>query len=91
MTAVVITPSLDRAWVRPLAACAARGVASVVVIADPLAHLERSLEATGERPHLRHRPRGVRAGLRALRHALAEYELRSHVVVPRRCRSGSRS
>ena len=34
MTAVVITPSVDRAWVRPLASLRPRGVASVVVTLD---------------------------------------------------------
>ena len=32
MTAVVITPSLDRSWVRPLASLRGRGIAAVVMI-----------------------------------------------------------
>jgi uncharacterized protein (DUF58 family) len=82
MTAIVITPSLDRGWVRPLTSLRTRGVACTVVIADPLAHLERSLEATGERPLAANAREEYARGLRAMRHALAEYELRSHVVVP---------
>ncbi|MFI5225903.1 MAG: DUF58 domain-containing protein, partial [Candidatus Limnocylindrales bacterium] len=34
MTAVVITPSLDRSWIRPLAALRMRGVACVTVVLD---------------------------------------------------------
>src|SRR3990170_8187731 len=34
MTAVVITPSVDRSWVRPLASLRPRGVASVVITLD---------------------------------------------------------
>ena len=83
MTAIVITPSLDRDWVRPLTSLRTRGVACTVVIADPLAHLERSLEAAGERPLAANAREEYARGLRAVRHALAEYELRSHVVVPR--------
>jgi hypothetical protein len=82
MTAIVITPSLDRGWVRPLTSLRTRGVACTVVIADPLAHLERSLAATGEPPLSATAREEYARGLRAMRHALAEYELRSHVVVP---------
>ena len=82
MTAIVVTPSLDRAWVRPLTSLRSRGVACTVVIAEPLAHLERSLEMTGQRPISSSAREDYARGLRALRHALAEYELRSHVVVP---------
>ena len=90
MTAVIITPSLDPAWVRPLAALRTRGVACVVVTLDAPAYAK-----------LRRRGRGHRRGrdadastpaadeltakrARALRHALAEYELR----VLRRSRPG---
>jgi uncharacterized protein (DUF58 family) len=82
MTAIVITPSLDRGWVRPLTSLRTRGVACTVVIADPLAHLERSLAATGDPPLSATAREEYARGLRAMRHALAEYELRSHVVVP---------
>jgi uncharacterized protein (DUF58 family) len=61
MTAVIITASLEPAWVRPLAALRARGVAP---LADgPVSDAETK-----------------RA--RALRHALAEYELKSFTVTP---------
>jgi len=65
MTAVVITPSLDRAWVRPLASLRARGIATVVIAvrAEPA-------EPGSDRA----------AQARALGHALAEYELLNYVI-----------
>jgi len=87
MTAIVITPSLDPAWVRPIAALRTRGIGSVVVAVDAAAaeRIERSeRERAGERlsvidPAVEEQ-RAQRA--RALRHALAEYELRVHRVIP---------
>jgi hypothetical protein len=89
MTAIVITPSLDRGWVRPIAALRSRGIASVVVTLDAAAadRLDR------EDRQRRHEPvveptaeaeeqRAQRS--RALRHALAEYELRVHAITPGR-------
>jgi predicted ATPase len=89
MTAIVITPSLDRGWVRPIAALRTRGIASVVVTVDAAAadRIEREerrhrgetiVEPTAEAQE----QRAQRA--RALRHALAEYELRVHSVSPGR-------
>src|SRR3954470_16332041 len=37
MTVIVITPSLDRGWIRPIAALRTRGIASVVVTLDAAA------------------------------------------------------
>ena len=89
MTAVIITPSLDPAWVRPLAALRTRGVACVVVTLDSAAYdklaVDAEATANGEPA-----PVDVEADelaakrTRALRHALAEYELRSYVVTPGR-------
>ena len=75
MTAVVITASLDPAWVRALGALRARGVACVVVTLDPGA-FEPSTDGLAAEA-------GAKRA-RALRHALAEYELPSHVVTPGR-------
>jgi uncharacterized protein (DUF58 family) len=87
MTAIVITPSLDQSWVRPIAALRSRGIGAVVITIDAAA-AERIERAERQ-------PRGERVGAadqavedqraqrtRALRHALAEYELRVHHVVP---------
>src|SRR4029077_11684819 len=54
MTAVVITASLDPAWVRPLASLRTRGVACVVVTLDAAAFdkvdAQARAAAEGERP-----------------------------------------
>ena len=89
MTAVIITPSLDPAWVRPLAALRTRGVACVVVTLDSAAYAKHTAEAEaaaeGETLTVDAAADELAAKrTRALRHALAEYELRSYVVTPNR-------
>jgi len=94
MTAVVITASLDPAWVRPLAMLRARGVGCVVVTLDAAAFARAAAVA----PLDDRGPGDARDGgaevtdraaaelaakrARALRHALAEYELRSYTIRP---------
>jgi uncharacterized protein (DUF58 family) len=89
MTAIVITPSTDPAWVRPIAALRSRGIGSVVVTLDAVAadQLDRAERARAGEPVGELDPgiieqRAKRA--RALRHALAEYELKVHALVPAR-------
>jgi uncharacterized protein (DUF58 family) len=89
MTAVVITASSDPAWVRPLAALRTRGVACVVVALDGPAFVQAELEAraatTGEPVVVDPAAAETAAKrARALRHALAEYELRSFTIRPGR-------
>ena len=89
MTAVVITASLDPAWVRPLAALRVRGVACVVVTLDAAAFetftVERLAAANEETPkHDLAAEELAAKRARALRHALAEYDLRSYGVTPGR-------
>ena len=70
MTAVIITPSLDPSWVRPLAALRARGVACVVVTLDAAAYARAEAEARaaatgasrGRRPGRRRGGGQARAG-----------------------------
>jgi uncharacterized protein (DUF58 family) len=87
MTAIVITASLDQAWVRPIAALRTRGIGSVVVTIDGAA--SAAIERADRKRQGEHvvapdpaveELRAQRS--RALRHALAEYELRVHQVVP---------
>jgi uncharacterized protein (DUF58 family) len=84
MTAVVITGSVDPAWIRPLASLRRKGIASVVVSLDPLA-FRRAAPADGA-PDGAPNPADVEAILaqrsRAFQHALAEYQIPSHRVVP---------
>ena len=89
MTAIIITPSLDRAWIRPIAALRTRGIASVVVTLDAAAadRIEREArrragESVVEPTPEAEEQRAQRA--RALRHALAEYELKVHTLSPGR-------
>lgn len=90
MTAVVVTPSLDRTWVKPLSTLRNRGVACVVVSFDVGA-----FEAYTRDEELRRRGRppepedpetaeARRRAARALRHALSEFDVAMHTVVPAR-------
>ncbi len=89
MTAIVITSSTDAAWVRPIAAFRSRGIGSVVVTLDAdaadrydRAERARAGEAVGEPDKTAVEQRAQRA--RALRHALAEFELKVHTLTPGR-------
>jgi uncharacterized protein (DUF58 family) len=89
MTAVVITASLEPSWVRPLASLRARGVACVVVTLDAAAFAQSAVEAraavAGGAPTsdlVAAQAAAKRA--RALRHALAEYELQVYTITPGR-------
>ena len=74
MTAVVITPSVDRTWVRPLASLRPRGVASVVITLDGPSFAAHSgspaagcHERSTARPRAAPRPRRVRPRTYSLR------------------------
>ncbi len=75
MTAVVVTASQDPAFIRPLAALRSRGIGVVVVLLDASAF---------ETPFDAQQGELVAQRERALRHALAEYELPTYVVGPGR-------
>lgn len=89
MTAIVITASTDPAWVRPIAALRTRGIGTVVVTLDTVAveAADRAArKAAGEsvaepdKATVDHRAQRARA----LRHTLAEYELKVHPLAPGR-------
>jgi uncharacterized protein (DUF58 family) len=81
--ALVITPSLDRSWVAPLASLRKAGVSPIACIVDPLAHISAGLEAAGLEP-LEPSEREPRdQDRRALQHLLAEHDVVYHVVRPR--------
>ena len=84
MTAVIITASLDRSWVRPLAGLRARGVATVILAVDAQSAAQVSANryrapGHGEAP-VAPDP-DVEAQTKALRHALAEHDLRTYRIV----------
>jgi len=90
MTAVVITASLDPSWVRPLATFRSRGIGCVAVTLDADAYDRRARDEEARmngRPPSEEDPEAaaLRAKrVRALRHALAEYELRTYEITPGR-------
>jgi uncharacterized protein (DUF58 family) len=89
MTAVVVTPSVDPAWVRPLASLRSRGVSCVVVTLDTAAYakLDADVRAAASGVPAPVDPVATEAAAkraRALRHALAEYELRAYTITPGR-------
>jgi uncharacterized protein (DUF58 family) len=88
MTAVVITASLDRTWVKPLATMQMRGITCVAITLDIPAFERRAIEEGGGRegtpenqlPSLEPLPSAQQA--RALRYALAEFDIRVYQVGP---------
>jgi uncharacterized protein (DUF58 family) len=90
MTAVIVTPSTDRTWVKPLSTLRARGVACVVVSFDRGAYERYARDEELRRRGLPPEPedpedRGKREQqARALRHALAEFDVGLYTVGPAR-------
>ena len=90
MTAVVITPSTDPAWVKPVATLRSRGVGCVAVTLDgpafeQVAAAERARGDGGAGQVADDATTQVRAQrVRALRHTLAEYEVPTYAVGPGR-------
>ena len=87
MTAILVTPSTDGTWIRPIASLRQRGIATVVVALDAPAfdrvartERERAGETMSPIDPAVDEQRAQRA--RALRHALAEYEIKVHTVLP---------
>jgi uncharacterized protein (DUF58 family) len=75
MTAVVITPTLDPAFIRPLTTLRGRGVGVLGIVLD-----RAQFDLPGDHAEAEE----LRQHSRALRHALAEYELPTYVVGPGR-------
>jgi uncharacterized protein (DUF58 family) len=73
MTAIVVTSSQDPSFVRPLATLRTRGIGTVVVLLDR-AQFEPDPDPVGAEAQ--------RQRTRAVRHALAEFEIPTHVVRP---------
>jgi uncharacterized protein (DUF58 family) len=74
MTAVVVTPSVDRSWVRALTGLRGRGVAAVVVAVNAASY-ERG--GRSGRPGAGDAVSAASPERRALRFALAEYDLKA--------------
>ena len=80
MTAVVITSSRDRGWVRPLASLRSRGVACVVVLLDGQSFARLAEGTAVGDPGVASIAASPDQETRALRHALSEYDLPVHWV-----------
>ena len=79
--------TLDTSWVRPLATLRSRGVGSVAVTLDAaaFARIRPVGDPSADVPPLDTEAAEARAKrVRALRHALAEYELKSYTITPAR-------
>jgi uncharacterized protein (DUF58 family) len=89
MTAVVITASLDRGWVKPLATLRSRGVACVVVAMDVPAFERRIEEEAARKAGVSATEQPLQESTstaqqwRALRHALAEFDIKVYRVGPK--------
>lgn len=84
MTAVIITPSTDAHWVRPLGGLRTRGVETAIILLDAsafAAQLRQPLSAAAEFGADAAPVPADEAG-RLLRHALAEHDLRWHSIMP---------
>jgi hypothetical protein len=88
MTAVVVTASLDRGWVKPLATLRSRGIACVVVSLDVPAFERRIQEEAARKAGAAaiEQPLSESTSTaqqwRALRHALAEFDIKVYQVGP---------
>ena len=81
-TAVIVTPSLDPDWVRPLAGLRPRGVATLACIIDPLAH-DIQTRLAGALPPLGPDGRDTwERDVRGMLHALAEQDVPTMVIDP---------
>ena len=83
MTVVVITSSLDRDWVRPLATLRTKGIGCVAIWLDPIAYARHAATRPGDAPPAE-LDDATAQRVRALRHALAEYDLKTVTVTPAR-------
>jgi uncharacterized protein (DUF58 family) len=77
MTAVIVTPSRDRHWVRTLTGLRTRGVVAVVVALDGQTY---EAAAHGGQPEAADSSEYAAQEQRALRFALAEYDLKVYEV-----------
>jgi uncharacterized protein (DUF58 family) len=88
MTTVVVTPSLDRGFVKPLANLKSRGVACVVVSMDMPSFERRIQEEAARKAGLGAiesplpEPTATAQQWRALHHALAEFDIKVYRVGP---------
>ena len=81
MTAVVITPSVDPAWVGPLTGLRRRGVGALACVIDPVTH-EAQGRALRLEPTASADDEAVARDVRSIRHTLAEHDIPSFLIEP---------
>src|SRR3954454_3115070 len=82
MTALLITPSSDRDWVRPVSHLRGRGVELEVILLDAAAFAAFERRETGRVEPTEAQIAEEQRSARALRHALAEHDLLWHTILP---------
>jgi uncharacterized protein (DUF58 family) len=82
MSAVIITPSLSRDWVRSLSGMRGRGVETVIVLLDQLAFAAVERRDRGLPEPSEDVASVEQRSARALRHTLAEHDLAWHNIGP---------
>jgi uncharacterized protein (DUF58 family) len=82
MTALIITPSLESDWVKPLASLRGRGVEVEVMLLDAPAFAAQERRATGRIEPSEEVISSEQRAARALRHVLADRDLRWHTILP---------
>jgi uncharacterized protein (DUF58 family) len=85
MSAVIVTPAAETAWVRPLATLRPRGIGAQVMFLDPHGFLRHEVVAAGRRidaPNIAAELASLDQESRGVRHALAEFDVRTFVVPP---------
>jgi uncharacterized protein (DUF58 family) len=82
MIALVVTPSLDPSWVPPLATLRATGVAPIVCLVDPVAHLAAAAGNAHRGADVDASTTAVAQATRAQVHVLAEHDVRVCLVRP---------
>jgi uncharacterized protein (DUF58 family) len=84
MSAIVITPSTEPGWVRPLATLRPRGIGCQVVWLDPPTYARRHAElaeTTGD-PAVVAALESLETAARNARHQVAEFDLKAYAVPP---------
>jgi len=85
MSAVIVTPAAETAWVRPLATLRPRGIGAQVMFLDPHGFLRHEVVAAGrsiDAPNIAAELTSLDQGSRGVHHALAEFDVRTFVVPP---------
>jgi uncharacterized protein (DUF58 family) len=82
--ALVVTPSLDASWIRPLAALRSGGATPIACVVDPLAHRRASTAETVEGLAITEDADLLERQLRGLVHALTEHDVEVFIIRPDR-------